>query len=71
LPRHQAFHRTFNRLTPETLRALNQAAGDGRAVEFGIEIDRLQRQSARNHAHKSLPKSRPSAKPAPATPPTE
>ncbi len=25
VPRHQAFHRAFNRLTPETLRALNQA----------------------------------------------
>ena len=34
-------------------------------VELALEIDRLQRQSTRNHAPQSLPKSRPSAKPTP------
>lgn len=36
VPRHQAFHRAFNRLTPETLRALNQAMVMA-AVELRIE----------------------------------
>jgi IS5 family transposase len=36
VPRHQAFHRAFGRLTPETLRALNQAVVSA-AVALGIE----------------------------------
>ena len=36
VPRHQAFHRAFNRLTPQTLRALNQAVVLA-AVELGLE----------------------------------
>jgi transposase, IS5 family len=36
VPRHQAFHRAFKRLTPETLRALNHAVVVA-AVELGIE----------------------------------
>jgi hypothetical protein len=40
-------------------------------IDTALEIDRLQRQSARNHTPKSLPKSRPSAKTAPPTRPTE
>ena len=36
VPKHDAFHRAFNRLTPETLRAINQAVVEA-AVELGIE----------------------------------
>jgi transposase, IS5 family len=36
VPRHQAFHRAFNRLTPQTLRALNQAVVKA-AVALGVE----------------------------------
>src|SRR6266581_1217689 len=36
VPRHQAFHRAFSRLTPDTIRALN-AAVIAAAVAMGIE----------------------------------
>ncbi len=36
VPRHDAFHRAFTRLTPETLRAINDAVVRA-AVEMGIE----------------------------------
>jgi IS5 family transposase len=36
VPRHQAFHRAFNRLTRQTLRALNQAVVKA-AVALGVE----------------------------------
>ena len=36
VPRHQAFHRAFNRLTPETLSALNQTVVAA-AVALGLE----------------------------------
>jgi IS5 family transposase len=36
VPRHQAFHRAFSRLTPDTVRGLNEAVV-GAAVALGIE----------------------------------
>jgi IS5 family transposase len=36
VPRHQAFHRSFSRLTPDTMRALNEAVVAA-AVAMGIE----------------------------------
>jgi IS5 family transposase len=36
VPRHDAFHRGFNRLTPETLKAINDLVVQA-AVEFGLE----------------------------------
>jgi len=35
-PRHDAFHRGFNRLTPETLKAINDLVVQA-AVELGLE----------------------------------
>jgi len=36
VPRHDAFHRGFNRLTPETLKAINDLVVQT-AVELGLE----------------------------------
>jgi IS5 family transposase len=36
VPRHDAFHRGFNRLTPETLKAINELAVQA-AVDLGLE----------------------------------
>jgi len=36
VPRHQAFHRAFDRLTPDTMRALNEVV-IGAAVAMGME----------------------------------
>src|SRR5262249_36425399 len=36
VPKHQAFHRDFNRLTPDTLRAINDLVVQA-AVDLGLE----------------------------------
>jgi IS5 family transposase len=41
VPRHDAFHRGFNRLTPETLKAINDLVVQA-AVELGLEDGRVE-----------------------------
>jgi IS5 family transposase len=46
VPRHDAFHRGFNRLTPETLKAVNDLVVQA-AVELGVEDGERLHASAR------------------------